>query len=111
MALKSMKRSASEKKAEEASYVGGHYEEPDYPYGLRIDLDSDMLKKLGIGPMPVGTEVMVMAKAKVISSSSYESEGDKPRESCGIQITDMDINVAGSDASSNAASKLYPDKD
>jgi hypothetical protein len=63
----------------------------DYPYGLRLELDHDTLKKLGHDSLPqVGTKMALHAKARVKSASENSSEGeDSPRRSVSLQITHM----------------------
>ena len=56
-----------------------------YPWGTRIDLESDTLDKLGIKTLPaVGDELMIEAKVRVISVR--ESDNSRSVE---LQITDM----------------------
>lgn len=93
MKLTSMKLSKAQAKEEVATL----YEPtpPEYPYGTRLCLDDDTLKKLGISDPPkVGAYVMIMAKAEVVSRSEYESKHDgkaTDSKSCDLQITEMSI--------------------
>jgi len=66
--------------------------QPDFPYGLRIELNKDSLKKLGlkVSDFEIASEVCLVAKAEVcgISSnkrSNYESE------SVSLQICELSI--------------------
>lgn len=105
MALTDLKLTPKEQKEE----ADPSYEAPLYPWGLCLDLDDDTLSKLGIGTMPVGTEIMLTAKAKVTSVSSYQNTEDPEGDSrMSLQIVGLDIAPMSSDA--NAASKLYGDK-
>jgi hypothetical protein len=80
-------------------------DEPKYPYGLCINLDKDQLDKLGITSLPqVGSEMTIMAKAYVKSTSAYETQGGKDM-SVGLQITDMEIGAAKTQ--SDQATMLY----
>lgn len=78
----------------------------DYPWGLCINLDNETLKKLGATPQPVGSEVMITAKAIIKSTSSRESE-EGTRHDASLQITDMAIGVASGEAPKSAADTLY----
>lgn len=87
-------RTAKERKAEQKKYegpvaAGGN----DYAYGTRLDLGEDEHKKLGItGTHAVGHEVAIHARAKVLSSSVHQDDGDEtPRRSMSLQITHMGI--------------------
>ncbi|WP_312293266.1 capsid staple protein [Atlantibacter hermannii] len=78
----------------------------DYPWGLCINLDNETLKKLGATPQPVGSEVMITARAIIKSTSSRESE-DGPRHDASLQITDMAIAAASQQEQKSAAETLY----
>jgi hypothetical protein len=102
MAMVNMKRDA------EREEMPGEVErdEPQYPYGLCIRLGKDELEKLGITALPkVGTEMMVMAKGFVESTSAYETQGEGTDMSVKVQITDIEVGAAS--ASGNAATALY----
>jgi len=65
---------------------------PDYPYGLRVDLDHEGMKKIGMDEMPeVGGEVSLHAKAHVVSARSEKREGEEDHRSVGLQITHLGI--------------------
>lgn len=68
----------------------------DYPYGLRLHLETDQLEQLGIDKLPdVGTEVMIVARAKVTSVNQGASEHDKKLfRNVGLQITDLGLKPA-----------------
>lgn len=58
-----------------------------YPYGLRIGLDSESIKKLGIESLPdVKSILSFKVSAEVISISD-----DGGYQNIGLQITDMEI--------------------
>lgn len=78
----------------------------DYPWGLCINLDNDTLKKLGATPQPVGTEVMITAKATIKSMSTRE-DGEGVRHDASLQITDMAIAPATGEPDKSAAETLY----
>lgn len=82
-------------------------DEPQYPYGLCIDLDDDTLAKLGITSLPaVGTAIQFTARAVVKSTSSNQYEGSEPESRMSLQLTDMEIGDA-SRSTSDSATALY----
>ncbi len=62
-----------------------------YPYGLRIELDHEGMKKLGMKKLPkVGSKHKITAHAHVVSASESHHEGDKKsNRSASMQITHM----------------------
>ena len=66
--------------------------EEKYPYGLRLELRSDELKKLGldINSFGVDEEVSIEAKGKILSIHSSESQGHK-EQGVSIQITKLAV--------------------
>ena len=69
--------------------------EPDYPWGLRINLDEDALGRLGIKSLPaVGAPVGIEATGVAISVRE-ETEGGKVRRYLELQITDLALAAAG----------------
>ena len=78
----------------------------DYPWGLCINLDNETLKKLGASPQPVGTEVMITAKA-IVKSMSTREDGEGVRHDASLQITDMGIAPASGEKTKTAAETLY----
>lgn len=106
MALVSLKLSDAEKKAARGPEVsvsgsGG----PDYNWGLRISLQDEDLKKLGLGgSLPSAGGILVMgAKCKVVGSSSSEYDG-KARQTLELQITDMEL---APEPSTDLAARIY----
>jgi hypothetical protein len=90
----SLKITKEERKAREESMKG----EPtsiaadEYPYSTRIDLEDDVLKKLGIKELPeVGSEMTLKAKVEVKRTSENSENGDKKRRSVCLQITRMSL--------------------
>jgi len=84
--LVSLKRTPAEKR-EERREMEAPYEGEDYDYGLRLHLDDDNLAKLGVDKADVGTDMMLMAKVRVVGYSEGASERHKHR-SLELQITD-----------------------
>lgn len=77
------------------------YDGEKYPYGLRMDLNSDVMKKLGVASLPkTGGEVTITARAKVVSTSVNDREG-KQEKRMELQIVAMDID-AGEESAEDA---------
>src|SRR4051812_346583 len=88
MAMKSMKMTSAEKEASSPE-VAMPKQDP-YPYGLRITLDKDAIKKLGIDLPEVGETLELHALAKVTDCHASQSEGGE-YASCSLQITDLEV--------------------
>lgn len=82
---------------------------PEYPYGLRISLDGDSMKKLAMPEgCKVGDKLQMMAMVEVVGMSAHQGEGDKePRKSMDMQITDMEMQDG---QAKDPAAKLYAKK-
>lgn len=107
MAMISMKMSSEERSEYENGYK---MEEPEYPYGLCIDLDDDSMEKLGITTLPeIGTEMTITAKVVVKSVSSSQYEGSDKESRMSLQITDMEIGKSEGKRTSDQANALYGD--
>lgn len=104
----SMKLTPAEAKQE--TMLAEADEAPEYPYGLSICIDDDILEKLGIDPAklpPVGTVFYIEAKAEVCSTSQYQNQ-DGADTSMSLQITDMSLSTTDDDAGKpGIASRLY----
>jgi hypothetical protein len=100
--LTSMKLSkAEQKEAAQPAMTDG----PAYPYGLTVNLEDDALEMLEMKTLPkVGATLMLYARVKVTSVSSYEA-GEAKRRSVSLQITDLclEADKGGKDADT----KLY----
>jgi hypothetical protein len=104
--MKSMKLS----KAGKSTMLGEpKMDAPEYPYGLRISLDGESMKKLAMPEgCKVGDKLPMMAMVEVVSMSEHQGEGDKePRRSLDLQITDMEM---GGPEGTDKASRLYAKK-
>lgn len=111
MALKDMTLTAEEAKAQYGECCapdGGDDDAPKYPWGLSICLGDEALAKLGIGLMPVGTEVMIVAKATVTGTSSRQRQSGDNSQDMDMQITALDLSPTQADPMAKAANKLYP---
>lgn len=78
----------------------------DYPWGLCITLNNEVLNKLKAQPQAVGTEVMITAKAIIKGISARETD-DGTNRSADLQITDMAITPVGETNQKTAAETLY----
>ena len=66
--------------------------ENEYPYGLKLNLDNDSIKKLDLKALPeVGTVMTLTATVEVVDRSESEYTGDKVHKNLGLQITDMEL--------------------
>lgn len=73
------------KKMSSPAVVSGKTDE--FPYGLRISLDNETLKKLEhIASLNIGDEVQIMAVGCVVSKDSRETQDGKEDRSMSIQI-------------------------
>lgn len=81
-------------------------DEPSYPEGLCIKLESDQLKALGITSAPrIGSEMTITARVYVKGASETKTfEGTEPEVH--LQITDMEIQSASARVDA-AATMLY----
>lgn len=86
----SMKNSKKDKKSSNIAEAPSSAE--NYPYSSRIDLDHEMLAKLGIDKMPKhGAPMTVHAKAKVHRTSEDTNSDGKTRRSMTLQMTHMKV--------------------
>lgn len=93
MKMTSMKMA---KKEMEAKSEPAKMDQPQYPWGLKINLDNEALQKLGMKEMPkVGQKLMLHAKVEVTDAHASDVKGGKKNVSCGIQITDMALEGEG----------------
>lgn len=93
MALKSMKVTKADRKEREKGYAIAPGGGEDYPYGLRISLDADSMKKLGITSLPkAGKTVKVVAECCVKSTSVDDRDGRTERR-MELQIEKMDVDI------------------
>ena len=89
----SLKKSAEQKKKEKANMSGpvmaGTGDE--YDYGTRLQLNKDLLERLGIKELPkVGDKFSVEAVAEVVSVSQNSGKDSENRE-VSLQLTDMKV--------------------
>jgi len=85
---------------------GKTVERDDYPWGLRITLNNETLKKLGIALPKVGAEMLLCGKVKVLSTSTRE-DGEDSFSSVEMQITDIGLMDESAQPQKTAADTLY----
>lgn len=89
-------------------------EQDEYPYGLRIRLDNDSLKKLGITELPaIDSEHKLVALVCVVGLSMNESAGEgEPYRSIELQIEQLALMPAKEEddesSSDDRAKAMYP---
>ncbi len=71
----------------------------EFPWGLSLNLEEEVLERLGMKTLPVvGQVVNVIAVAKVVSISERDTEGAGVSRSVSLQITDMEVPTKTSEA-------------
>jgi hypothetical protein len=87
--MQSMKNATPKKQAKEVSIA---CEAPDYPYGLRLSLNDDTLKKLKMKAedFEMDEEFFLTAKVSVVGVSVDKMASGK-RSSVDLQITELEI--------------------
>lgn len=65
----------------------------DYPYGTRVDLNSEVLDRLGfsLDDYSIGDKVTIDAVAEIVSMSSSDSAYGEPSKRMELQIKEMDL--------------------
>ena len=72
---------------------------PDFPWGLRLNLDQDALEKLGIELPDIGDSFLVVAVATVQSVSEHKSDDHTSQDvSLQIEKLSLDAGIANSEA-------------
>jgi hypothetical protein len=105
MGLKSLLTTSQEKR--EGSILSVE-DKPSYPMGLRLELDEETVKKLGLSEMPdVGSFMHLLGKAEVIVVRKEEGRGDDHSFSMTLQLQDADLKPEASH--SKVSNKLYGD--
>ena len=92
MELKNMKCTPAEVNAHDP--IPSKPAGPQYPYGLRLHLDEETLKKLALEKLPeIGGKLMLQARVEVCEVSEHKSVYGMNR-SLGLQITDLGLSAA-----------------
>lgn len=87
----------------------------EYPYGLRLNLTEDDLKKVGLDMPKVGEMVHVMAMTKVTAVHAHDSERGGTSQGVELQITHMSAEVEDTEDEADTddrtpAQKIYGKK-
>lgn len=93
MALKSMKLNKEEQKKR---YEVTDIPEEKYPWGLRLSLETEDVKKLGLEGVNADDTVAIIAKCSVTDIHRSDGRGGK-RTSVTLQITDMEAETEGTE--------------
>jgi len=86
---------------------------PEYPYGLRLHLTEDDLKKIGLEMPAVGDMVHIMAMTKVVSAHAHDSVEGGASAGVELQITHMkaeledDEDIGSEPDTRTPAEKIY----
>ncbi|VXB52128.1 conserved hypothetical protein [Pantoea brenneri] len=83
----------------------------EYPWGLRISLNGDALKKLGTELPKVGDMMAIGGMAKIVGVSTRESEGGESHSHIDLQITDFGMEASDATPPKTAAATLYGPED
>lgn len=95
-----------EEKYKESALV----DRPIYPYGLSLNLDDDVMEKLGLASLPAAGDTLTLTAVVTVTNVSENSYADakggkaKTCQSMSLQITDMGLGPA---PSKDAAKSLY----
>ena len=105
MEMKSMKLTKSE--AEATAPVEAKQDSPAYPWGLRLELNDESMKKLGLEELPeVGETMILHAKVVIDRVSQNDTKDGGKRQDMSLQITDMSLSESG-DEETSTEKKLY----
>lgn len=91
MALKSMKITKEDKKKREETYCTPCLDSDDYPYGLRIHLDNEMLDKLGIKTLPKTGASFKLSATGTVKSTEINDRNGKESKSMSLQIEKLEV--------------------
>lgn len=79
-------------------------QQPEYPWGTRLNFTNEMVTQLGLDKVDVGTKVMITAEAVVVGKTVNEGVNDDYKD-VSIQLTAVMINPDRSDE--DRVTKLY----
>lgn len=79
----------------------------EYPWGMHITLNDDVIKKLAMAVPKAGDEVVIAAKTKVLSTNTRE-DGDESKSTIELQITDIAIAPPKRDDGKELQEAFYP---
>ena len=94
-------------KKEQAAPTSVLYDTPNYPYGLKIQIDHETYEKImgNSEPPKVGSKMIMHAQVEVCSVYADAGKDDEPKYSMGLQITDMELKQ--SEAKKSVESIIY----
>lgn len=99
----SLKVSNSEK--QDAAQTSVIDDKPSYPYGCRIYLGPEELKKLGLTGVPeIGKKMTLTAIVEIVSANVEKEIGDSKEYGVSLQMTDAEIS---SPEKKSAADNIY----
>lgn len=106
--MKSIAFTKAEQKDRNSPKACTPWEGEKYPYGMRLDFNSDVMKKLDLKTLPkTGSEVTITARAKVVSTSINDREGGKAEKRMEVQIVALEVDI-GKEAAEDAIFKDMP---
>jgi hypothetical protein len=79
-------------------------QQPEYPWGTRLNFTNDMVTQLGLDKIDVGTKVMITAEAVIVGKTVNEGSNETHRD-ISIQLTAVMVNPDRSD--NDRVTKLY----
>jgi len=106
MPLTNIKNTKADKKKNRGECAISSHE--DYPYGLRIELNDEVLSKLGMKMPGVGEEMKVVAVGKVTSVSENQNERSRNR-SVSIQLQKVEVKPTKKATAEDAVSEAVKD--
>lgn len=97
-------------KDKSATCCADEMDSPEYPYGLRLSLDSESLKKLGMGELPaIDAEFKLAALVCVVGVSQNDSQGsEEPHRCVDLQIEMMELSPAKEEPGESSVQRMYP---
>lgn len=67
-------------------------EEPQYPYGLCIELDNEQVQALGLQDMETVGEMVSFKGMGFVKRASIDDYGNELKHTLSLQITDLEVN-------------------
>lgn len=82
------------------SLVASDGDQPDYPWGLTLELNDEVLTKLGLDSLPsVGSSMQLQARVKITSVGENESDSGGKSRHVSLQITALALGSAADQTS------------
>ena len=102
MKLHSMKLSSREQESKPMAVTA---DRPEYPWGLGLTLDNEVLEKLGIDLPEVGSTLRIEGRVTVTAAQLSETQHSGRQRSASLQI--VDLGVGPDERDDAAADRLY----